>query len=141
LKGTKEKAAEGVSRGAYILSPSEKEIPDVLLLASGSEVSLAVSAQEKLRESGIDAAVISMPSWDRFEAQPEAYKEEVLPKRVKKRLAIEMGSSLGWHRYVGEEGRVLSIERFGASAPGETIVKEYGFTVENIVRIVKELLA
>ena len=140
LPGTKEKADEGVARGAYVISPALGETPQALLLASGSEVGLAVSAQEKLREEGIDVAVVSMPSWDRFEKQPESYKETVLPKNVKKRLAIEMAASLGWDRYIGDEGDILAVDRFGASAPGEIVMREYGFTVENVVERVKQLL-
>jgi transketolase len=140
LEGTAERAQEGVEKGAYVISPAAKETADALLLASGSEVSLAVEAQKVLREEGIEVAVVSMPSWDRFEAQSAEYKQSVLPKEVKKRLAIEMAASLGWERYVGDEGDILAIDRFGASAPGSTIMKEYGFTVENVVARVKALL-
>ncbi|MEH7126466.1 transketolase [Bacillus sp. JJ1773] len=140
LKGTKEAAYDGVSKGAYVVSPASKEKADALLIASGSEVSLAVEAQQALEVDGISAAVISMPSWDRFEAQSKEYKESVIPKDVKKRLAIEMGASLGWHRYAGDEGDVLCIDQFGASAPGEKIIEEYGFTVDNVVARVKSLL-
>lgn len=141
LKNTKELALEGVQKGAYVISPAANQNPQVLLLASGSEVSLAVEAQKALEREGIYASVVSMPSWSNFEQQPEEYKQSVLPKNVKKRLAIEMGSSFGWHRYVGDEGDILAIDRFGASAPGERIVKEYGFTVENVVSRVKSLLS
>ncbi|MCQ6276288.1 transketolase [Bacillus sp. V3B] len=141
LKGTVNGAAyDGVSKGAYVVSPATKETADVLLLASGSEVNLAVSAQQVLESEGIYASVVSMPSWDRFETQSKEYKETVIPKTVKKRLAIEMGSPLGWHRYAGDEGDVLAIDQFGASAPAEQILKEYGFTVENVVARVKGLL-
>jgi transketolase len=140
LEGTAERAQEGVEKGAYVISPAAKETADALLLASGSEVSLAVEAQKVLREEGIEVAVVSMPSWDRFEVQSAEYKQSVLPKEVKKRLAIEMAASLGWERYVGDEGDILAIDRFGASAPGSTIMKEYGFTVENVVARVKALL-
>ncbi len=140
LEGTKELAYEGVSKGAYVLSDSEKETPDVLLLASGSEVQLAVKAQEALKEKNIDARVVSMPSWDRFEEQDEAYKNEVIPPQVKHRVGIEMASSLGWHRYVGDHGVVIGIDQFGASGRGDLVVAEYGFTVENIVKNVEELL-
>jgi transketolase len=139
LQSTKEQAYEGVKRGAYVVSPSSGKA-DVLLLASGSEVSLAVEAQELLKQEGINASVVSMPSWDRFEKQDAGYKEEVLPSDVKIRLGIEMGSSLGWHKYVGDSGDVLAIDSFGASAPGETIMKEYGFTAENVVNRVKVLM-
>jgi len=140
LKLTGENAQTGVEKGAYIVSPSEKATPDVLLLASGSEVHLAVEAQSELLQSGVDASVISMPSWDRFEQQSNEYKESVLPKSVKKRLAIEMASPFGWDRYVGDEGEILAIEGFGASAPGAKIMEEYGFTVKNVVERVKSLL-
>ncbi|WP_345238908.1 transketolase [Pontibacillus salipaludis] len=131
---------EGVKKGAYVVSPANKEEPDCLLLATGSEVQLAVRAQESLREKGVEASVVSMPSWDRFNAQDKAYKEEVLPSNVKARLAIEMASPLGWERYVGLEGDVLGIETFGASAPGDQVMEEYGFTVENVVNRVENLL-
>lgn len=140
LQDTDKNAYEGVSKGAYVVSPAGKDQADALLLASGSEVHLAVKAQEALKKEGIDAAVVSMPAWDRFEAQSKEYKESVIPKAVKKRLAIEMGSSLGWHRYAGDEGDVLAIDTFGASAPGEKIIEEYGFTVENVVARLKALL-
>ena len=123
-----------------MVSPSTKEVADALLIATGSEVNLAVDAQKALEGEGISAAVISMPSWDRFDAQPQEYKDTVIPKNVKARLTIEMGASLGWHKYAGDEGDVLAIDQFGASAPGEKIIKEYGFTVENVVAKVKGLL-
>ncbi|MEK4874793.1 transketolase [Bacillus sp. FSL W8-0102] len=140
LKGTAETAQEGVEKGGYVVSPSTKETPDALLLASGSEVHLAVEAQKQLLEDGIDVSVVSLPSWDRFEKQSDEYKESVIPSTVKKRLAIEMASSFGWERYVGDEGEILAIDRFGASAPGEIVMKEYGFTAENVVNRVKQLL-
>lgn len=139
LATTAERAYEGVKKGAYVVSEAQGEV-QALLLASGSEVSLAVEAQKALASEGIHVSVVSMPSWDRFEAQPAEYKESVIPKHVKKRLAIEMGSSLGWERYTGDEGDILAIDRFGASAPGEKIMQEYGFTVENVVARVKALL-
>lgn len=140
LKDTDKNAYEGVAKGAYVVSPSSKENPDVLLLASGSEVPLAVDAQKRLENEGIHASVVSMPSWARFEQQTKEYKESVIPRSVKKRLGIEMGASLGWHRYVGDEGDVLAIDQFGASAPGEKIMEEYGFTPQNVVARVKALL-
>lgn len=140
IKDTNKAAYEGVKKGGYVVSPASKEQADVLLLAAGSEVSLAIEAQRALEQEGISASVVSMPSWDRFEAQSKDYKESVIPKDVKKRLAIEMGSSLGWHRYAGDEGEVLAIDQFGASAPGEKIMEEYGFTVNNVVARVKSLL-
>lgn len=138
LEGTKERAYEGVKKGAYIVSESFGDIPDVLLLATGSEVQLAIKAQKKLQEKDIDVRVVSMPSWDRFEKQEQAYKDRVISPQIKKRLAIEMASPFGWERYVGENGQVLGIDTFGASAVGETIIEEYGFTVENIVGSVEK---
>lgn len=140
LEGTKERAMEGVNKGAYIISDSNHDTPDLLLLASGSEVHLAIKAQETLKAKGIDARVISMPSWDRFEKQDEQYKKAILPDHVKKRLAIEMASPFGWERYVGDEGKVIGIQTFGASAPGHRVMEEYGFTVENVVKQAEELL-
>ncbi|MCM3735008.1 transketolase [Bacillus cytotoxicus] len=140
LEGAVDNTYEKVAKGAYVISSSKKDIADVILLAAGSEVSLAIEAQAALAKDGIDASVVSMPSMDRFEAQSAEYKESVLPKAVTKRFAIEMGASFGWHRYVGLEGDVLGIDTFGASAPGEKIMAEYGFTVENVVRKVKEML-
>ncbi|MEK4030074.1 transketolase [Pseudobacillus sp. FSL P4-0506] len=139
IRGTSETATEGVSKGAYVISAAEKEQADLLLLATGSEVSLAVEAQKALQQEGIHASVVSMPSWDRFEKQSQEYKRSVLPKEVKKRLAIEMGSSLGWERYTGDEGEIIAIDRFGASAPGNKVMTEYGFTVEHVVSRAKEL--
>lgn len=133
-------AYEGVERGAYVVSKSQNEKPAAILLASGSEVGLAVDAQSELRKEGIDVSVVSVPSWDRFDKQPQDYKNAVLPSDVTKRLAIEMGSPLGWDKYTGTEGDILAIDQFGASAPGETIMKEYGFTAENVADRVKKLL-
>lgn len=140
LPKSAELAMEGVSKGAYVVSPASKDQAGAILLATGSEVNLAVSAQKALKEEGIDASVVSMPSWDLFEKQDQAYKDSVLPKNVKKRLGIEMGASLGWHKYTGDEGDVLAIDTFGASAPGNIVIEKYGFTVENVVSKVKALL-
>lgn len=131
LKGTN---YEGVKKGGYIVSPAEKAVADGILVAAGSEVQLAVSAQEELKAKGIDVSVVSMPAWDRFEQQDQAYKDSVLPKDVKKRLAVEMGSPLGWDRYVGDEGDILGIDTFGASGEGNQIMAHFGFTVDNVVK-------
>ncbi|WP_152658047.1 transketolase [Oceanobacillus sp. CFH 90083] len=139
LANTAELAYEGVKKGAYIVSKSEKETPDAILLATGSEVQLAVAAQEALKAKNIDAQVVSMPSWDRFEAQDEAYKNEILPKEVTARVGIEMASSFGWDRYVGFEGKTLTIDRFGASANGDVLIEKFGFTVDNVVQLVEEV--
>lgn len=133
-------AVEGVKKGAYIASPSEKEVSDVLLIATGSEVSLAYEAQQELKKDGIDAAVISMPSWDLFEKQTKEYKDSVLNPSVKKRLALELANPLGWERYTGDEGKILGIDTFGASAPGEIVMEKYGFNVPNVIKLVKELI-
>jgi transketolase len=140
LKSTSSNAEDGVSKGAYVVSPAEKEQADILLLASGSEVNLAVEAQKLLAKENISASVVSMPSFDRFERQSRDYKESVLPNSVKKRLAIEMAASFGWDRYTGDEGEILAIDRFGASGQGNKVMAELGFTVENVVLKVKELL-
>lgn len=132
-------ADEGVRRGAYVVAQAAGE-PHGLLLASGSEVSLALDARKALAARGWQVAVVSMPSWDRFEEQPDDYKETVLPAQVTARLAIEMGSSLGWSRYTGPEGSVLAIDRFGASAPAGRLLQEYGFTVDNVVSEFEKLL-
>ncbi|AME05121.1 transketolase [Bacillus siamensis] len=135
-----EEAYAGVEKGAYTVSKAKTDSPDALLLATGSEVGLAIEAQAKLADENIHVSVVSMPSWDRFEKQSAEYKNSVLPPNVTKRLAIEMGSSFGWGKFTGLEGDVLAIDRFGASAPGETIMKEYGFTAENVADRVKKLL-
>ncbi|WP_404450151.1 transketolase [Sutcliffiella horikoshii] len=140
IKGTDETALEGVRKGAYVISKAGKDTADALILATGSEVGLAIEAQQALQQDGIHVSVISMPSWDRFELQSQEYKNSVLPKDVKKRLGIEMATPLGWERYTGDEGDILAINGFGASAPGERIMKEYGFTTENVVARVKALL-
>ena len=140
LPGTAEKAREGVAKGAYVLSEAEGGQPAGILIATGSEVQLALAAQRLLAQEGIFVRVVSMPSWDLFERQPEDYRESVLPKAVKARLAIEMASPFGWERYVGSEGAVLGISTFGASAPGDRVMKEYGFTPENAAAKFKALL-
>lgn len=140
LEHTAELALDGVKKGAYVVSPSGKDNDDALLLATGSEVPLAVEAQKVLASEGISVSVVSMPAWDRFDEQPQEYKDSVLPKSVKKRLAIEMANPLGWERYTGDEGDILAINTFGASAPEKRILEEYGFTVDNVVSRVKALL-
>ncbi|RLD04228.1 MAG: transketolase, partial [Chloroflexi bacterium] len=128
-----------VEKGAYILKDFG-ENPDIILMASGSEVSLILSAAEKLAEEGIMARVVSVPSVEIFEKQDQAYRKSVLPPQMKSRLAVEMGIAQGWWKYVGSEGGVLSIEKYGASAPAQKIFEEYGFTVENVVKRAKEIL-
>jgi len=132
--------AEGLLNGAYILSREKGPVPHAVLIASGSEVSLILAAQEKLAAEGIDARVVSMPSWELFRAQKKSYRDEILPPDVKARLAVEAGAPLGWHEWVGDAGAVIGIEKFGASAPYQDIFKHYGFTVENIIAVTKKLL-
>ncbi|MFJ5963246.1 transketolase [Bacillus sp. NPDC093026] len=135
-----EKAYEGVKKGGYVVVEAADAQPEALLLASGSEVGLAIEAQKALEKEGIRVSVVSLPSWDRFDQQSDAYKESVLPTAVRARIAIEMGASLGWERYTGLDGDVIAIDKFGASAPGETIMEKYGFTVSNVVSRVKAKL-
>ena len=139
LKDTDKQAYEGVKRGAYIVSDAEKE-PEAIILATGSEVSLAIQAQQTLKEKDIDVRVVSMPSWDRFEQQDTAYKNDVIPAHITNRVAVEMASPFGWERYVGNNGTIIGVDTFGASAPGGTVIAEYGFTVENVVNHVESLV-
>ena len=131
--------ADNLDKGAYVLSDCEGE-PQIILMASGSEVSLIMEAQEKLKEESINARVVSFPSWEIFDAQSNDYKEKVFPKKIRKRLAVEAGSPIGWCKYVTDEGDVIGITKFGESAPGEEVMKEYGFSVENVVAKAKALL-
>jgi transketolase len=125
-------ATGDLSHGAYILSEAEGGTPDVILIGCGSEVQLCVGAQQKLKEAGVKARVVSMPSMNLFDAQDEAYRESVLPGSVRKRITVEAGSTFGWAKYAGLDGITLGIDHYGASAPGERIFKEFGFTVENV---------
>jgi len=131
--------AENVEKGAYILSEGSKG-PDLILIATGSEVALIMQAQEKLEAEGISTRVVSMPSWELFEKQDAAYKEKVFPKASRKRLAVEMASPMGWHKYTTDEGDMLGMTTFGESAPAEDLYKHFGFTVENVVARAKALL-
>jgi len=133
-------SAEGLTKGAYILAEAKGGDPEILLISAGSEVSLAVTAHEKLAEAGVRSQVVSMPSWHLFEKQDQAYKDKVLPASVTKRLAIEMGSEVGWDRYVGLAGRTITMHSFGASAPIAKLQDKFGFTVENIVSTANDML-
>ena len=128
-----------LEKGAYILSEAEKS-PQIILIGTGSEVQLVLAAQLKLKEQNIAARVVSMPSWELFEKQEDSYKEKIFPKALRKRLAVEAGSPMGWHKYITDEGDIIGIARFGESAPGEEVMKEYGFSVENVVKRAKALL-
>lgn len=139
LPNSKEMAKDGVAKGGYVISKAESNTPDGILIATGSEVNLAVQAQKELKAQGKDVSVVSLPSFDLFEAQDEAYKESVLPKAVTKRVAIEAASPFGWERYIGSEGKMIGIDHFGASAPGDYVLEQFGFTVENVVNTFNEL--
>ena len=134
-------SAQGVRRGAYVLSEAAGGKPQLILIASGSEVGLIVIAAERLQQDGIAVRCVSMPSWDLFDALPKADRDAVLPPAVRARLAVEAGATQGWHRYVGDSGDVIGVDRFGASAPGETVLREYGFTVDNVYARAKALLS
>ena len=133
-------AASGVSQGAYVLADAPGGRPEVILIATGSELSLAVDAHEKLVAEGIRSRVVSMPSWELFDHQPKEYQDAVLPPAVKARVAIEQASTLGWERYVGSEGRVVGMKTFGASAPLKELQKHFGFEPEKLVAVAKETL-
>jgi transketolase len=133
-------SAGGVSKGAYILVDAVGGLPELILIASGSELSLAVEAHETLTAQGIGCRVVSMPSWDIFEHQPQAYRESVLPPQASARIAIEQGSTLGWERYVGAAGRVIGMHTFGASAPLKALQSKFGFEPERVVAAARELL-
>lgn len=127
-------------KGAYVLADSDKAEPDAIIIASGSEVSLAMNAKEELKKDGVDVRVVSMPSMDAFEEQTEEYKESVLPKSCRKRVAVEALSDFGWYRYVGLDGKVVSMKGFGASGPAAQLFEKFGFTTENVVETVKSIL-
>jgi transketolase len=148
-------SAEGARKGAYILAeaehakdneaadksaPSAPALPALILIATGSEVSLALEAREALQAAGTPTRVVSMPCWELFEEQPEDYRNEVLPPDITARLAIEAGVRQGWDRWIGVRGDVLCLERFGASAPGDVAMRELGFNVENVIKRARALL-
>jgi transketolase len=132
---------QGVRRGAYVLQDTVNGKPQLILIASGSEVALIVAAADRLQQEGIAVRCVSMPSWDLFDALPKADRDAVLPPSVRARLAVEAGATQGWHRYVGDAGDVIGVDRFGASAPGATVLREYGFTVDEVYARAKMLLS
>jgi transketolase len=134
-------SADGLRRGAYVLSEAQCGQPELILIATGSEVGLIVAAAERLQAEGIAVRCVSMPSWELFDAQPRDYRDEVLPPTVSARLAVELGVAQGWQRYVGERGDMLGVDHFGASAPASVLLAKYGFTVDNVVARAKALLA
>jgi transketolase len=133
-------AASGLARGAYVLADAPGGNPEVILIGSGSEVSVCIDAHEELVAEGIRSRVVSMPSWDIFEQQTPDYQNSVLPPRVTARVAVEQASTLGWERYVGRSGRVIGMKTFGASAPLKELQRKFGFEPERVTEIAKELL-
>src|SRR5262249_24053427 len=141
LDRSKYAPASGLARGAYVLADAPGRKPEVILIASGSEVSLCVDAHEELRAAGIRSRVVSMPSWDIFEQQTQAYRDSVLPPDVTARLAVEQASTFGWERYIGGSGRVIGMHTFGASAPLKELQRKFGFEPERVTEVAKELVA
>ncbi|MGA2033077.1 MAG: transketolase C-terminal domain-containing protein [Thermoguttaceae bacterium] len=140
LDRTKYAPAAGVCRGGYILADCPGGKPELILIGTGSELSLVVAAFEQLSAEGIKARVVSLPSWELFEAQPPEYRHLVLPPQVTARVAVELGVQQGWDRYVGDHGRFMGMSGFGTSAPVGVLLKYYGFTVENVVAAAKQVL-
>ncbi len=133
--------AAGVARGAYVLADAPGGKPDVILIGTGSELSLCVEASDRLKAEGINARVVSMPSWEIFEKQDRAYKEAVLPPAVTARVSVEMGATLGWERHVGLKGQMVGMHSFGASAPWKGLQKKFGFTAETVVAAAQKAIA
>ena len=133
-------SAEGLHRGAYILSEATDHKPDVVLIASGSEVHIALEAAARIQAKGPAVRVVSMPSWELFEAQPAEYRHRILPPEIKVKIAIEAGSALGWHRYVGESGQIIALDRFGASASSSVLYEKFGITSDRVVEKALEIV-
>jgi transketolase len=133
-------SADGTRRGAYVLAEASGDTPKAIIIGTGSEVAVAMAAREELEAQGVPTRVVSMPSWELFDAQPAEYRESVLPPSVQARVSIEAGVTLGWSRYVGENGAVIGLDRFGASAPGNVALQELGFTKEHVVSEVQRLV-
>jgi transketolase len=141
LDRTKLAPAKFLEKGAYTLSQVGKEIPELIIIASGSEVNLALKTQDTLyKQRNISSRVVSMPSWDLFQKQSQQYRDEILPPNVEKRLSIEAASSLGWERWVGQRGKIISIDQFGSSAPGSQVLSRYGFNEDNVIQAALDLL-
>jgi transketolase len=140
LDRTRYASAAGLTKGAYVLADAADGDPEVILMATGTEVGLVVSAYEQLTAEGIKARVVSMPSWELFERQPEEYRDSVLPRHVKARVAVEQAAAFGWHQYVGLDGEVIAMQTFGTSAPLKDVVKKFGFTPEHVVEVAKAQL-
>ena len=139
LDRTRYSPADGLRHGAYVLCDARDGKPDLILIASGSEVGLIVAAAERLATEGVAVRCVSMPSWELFDALPQAERDAVLPPAVRARLAVEAGVAQGWSRYVGDAGSVLSVERFGAAAPGDVMLREYGFSVDEVCKRARAL--
>jgi transketolase len=137
LDRTKYASAAGVAKGAYILADAADGKPDVILMGTGSEVALCVEAYERLKAEGVKARVVSMPSWDLFEAQDQAYRDSVLPPQLKARVAVEEASPFGWARYIGLDGAMLGMPTFGASAPAKVVQEFFGFTAQHVMDAAK----
>jgi len=140
LDRTKYASATGLARGAYVLADAPAGSPEVILIATGSEVSLALNAHENLLAEGVRSRVVSMPSWDIFDHQTQEYRDSVLPPQVTARVAIEQASTFGWERYVGSSGRIIGMKTFGASAPLKELQRKFGFEPDRVAAVVKELL-
>jgi transketolase len=140
LDATAEKARDGVARGGYVLREASGGTAQAILIGTGSELQLAVGAAEALEADGIPTRVVSLPCWEAFEAQDQAYRDEVLPPGVRRRVSVEVGISLGWERWVGDEGAVIGLDHFGASAPAGTIFKEFGFTVDRVADVARRVV-
>jgi transketolase len=141
LDRTGEQPGSGVERGAYVLAEATGGKPQVILIATGSEVEVALGAQKIMQGKGVGVRVVSMPSWELFEAQPQAYRDAVLPPTLTARLAVEAGSPLGWFKYVGLQGDVVGMTRFGASAPAKILFEQFGFTPANVAARAMKLVA
>ena len=139
-RNSKYASADGLHRGAYVLSEAAGNKPDVVLIASGSEVHIALEAAEMIRASGPAVRVVSMPCWEFFDAQPATYRQQVLPAAVKAKIAIEAGSPQGWHRYVGEFGHIIALDHFGASAPYKILYEKFELTPNRIVEKALEIV-
>jgi transketolase len=133
--------ADGLRRGGYILAEAEGGAPQLILIATGSEVQLALAARQALAAEGVRTRVVSLTSWELFDEQPDEYRRTVLPPGLTQRLAIEAGATMGWERYIGCEGSVVGVDRFGASAPGDVMLRQYGFTVDEVCARARALLA
>jgi transketolase len=137
---TRYASAEGVARGAYVMADAPRGSPEIILIATGSEVAVAIGAHETLTTDGVRSRVVSMPSWDVFEEQPQTYRDSVLPPQIAARIAIEQGSVIGWDRYVGPSGKVVGMKTFGASAPLKELQRKFGFEPERVVALAREML-